>query len=361
MDFLNVELARTGSYTGKTGPVTLTEQDLDDMVLTYTELKDKVHIPVKLGHSQDQKLLTESGLPAAGWVENLRRVGDRLVADLMRVPDEIGKLIRSGAFRSRSIEAIRNLNLAGQRRKITLTGLALLGTEIPAVDSLEDITKLYASGEVLAASNLVDSEASVMVIRDGSISKAVDEYLTRTEQSKEDDMDIGKLRAMLSLPETATEDDVLASLGEKLSAKPNNEGEKKTESAPDPEITRLSKELSDATTRLIQLENERAKEGVTVKVDEAIKSRRFMPASRDSLIKLAMHDSAAFDDLVKGTPENSVLGPEKGSSTSEGIPTEAEPTESELKVAAQMGLDKDTIVQFKAREAGVELPTKTKA
>ena len=72
-------------------------------------LRDEVHAPIKIGHSRGQRLLRNSGLyademPAAGWVENLRVAGGKLLADLVKVPKKLAALVASGAFPSRSVE-----------------------------------------------------------------------------------------------------------------------------------------------------------------------------------------------------------------------------------------------------------------
>ena len=100
--------------------------------------------PIKLGH--DNKLLSTDGAPAAGWVENLRVVGDRLLGDLVKVPDAIAQMMKAGRLRKRSIEARRNFRVGGRSYPLVLTGLALLGAFLPAVDSLADVAKLFARG-----------------------------------------------------------------------------------------------------------------------------------------------------------------------------------------------------------------------
>jgi len=376
--FIGVELARTGKFDASTGSVTLTTQDFDDMAEAYKQLKGKVDIPIKLGHDDAQAVLSDSGLPAAGWVENVRRSGDKLVADLINIPEPVYKLMESGALRKRSIEAIRNYTLAGTKWKFALVGLALLGAELPAVDSLEDIAALYASGRVVLASD--DSDVVVVQMKEETLpssdsdpdalieelrtliskiaattagkrgaprlrqllSVTVDELKrtpVRAEHLQEGvvDIDINKLRTKLKLPETATEAEVLAALEAEESTPPPNEAA----------LAAMRTELSQTQAKVVLLESKVASDKVTIEVDTAIKARRFMPAARESLIKLALHDSEAFQDLVKNTPENTVLAPEAGSS---GDGNKAEDvSDSELKIAAQMGLTKEDLTKSKER------------
>lgn len=143
-DFLSVPILTVGTFDAETGPVTFSRGRLDDMV-EANRANPNFQAPIKFGHGEDQDLLEESELPAAGWVENLRRIGDTLIADLMRVPAKIADLIDAGAFRKRSIESMFDVEIGGRSWPTVLTGLALLGSKLPAVGSLDDIVGLYSS------------------------------------------------------------------------------------------------------------------------------------------------------------------------------------------------------------------------
>lgn len=128
----------------------------------------------KIGHSKKQKLLSNSGLdpgemPAAGWLTNYRVEGDKgakkLLADVMKVPRKLGALIKSGAFRTRSVEISRVTVQEGDskgEKLLAITGLAWLGAKAPAIRTLDDIVKLYDSelsaAELLSEDYPVDAE-----------------------------------------------------------------------------------------------------------------------------------------------------------------------------------------------------------
>lgn len=136
-DIPGVEILSVGSWHGTNCPTSgcaFTTEDLDRIVADYEATKASTFTaPLKLGHTEDQKLLQSDGLPAAGWLANLRRDGEKLLADLMKVPGKIADLIDVGAYRNRSLE------LEGDR----VVGMALLGADLPAVENLDDITGLY--------------------------------------------------------------------------------------------------------------------------------------------------------------------------------------------------------------------------
>lgn len=122
-----------------------TKAILDALADAHEETVDKLDPPVKLGHDDKQKLLQNDGYPAAGWVRNLRRVGSDLLADLINVPKKLAELIKVRAYGPRSVEIRRDITIGGREYPWVLTGLAFLGADLPAVEGLNDIPKLYQS------------------------------------------------------------------------------------------------------------------------------------------------------------------------------------------------------------------------
>lgn len=140
----SVEIFKVGTWNGDT----YTLKDLDQMVANFESLKEVVKPPVKLGHAENQKLLKEEGLPAAGWVSKLRRVGDTLVATVKDVPRVIADLVKKKAYRRISAEIYPMYkDPAGKTYRQVLRAIAFLGGDIPAVETLRDISALYALDE----------------------------------------------------------------------------------------------------------------------------------------------------------------------------------------------------------------------
>jgi len=405
MNFKGVEIARTGKFDASTGPVTFTTDDFDNATEAFRALGGKHRAPIKLGHDDGQALLgggQEDGMPNAGFVVNVRRADDRLVADLVDVPDGVAKLIQDGRLNARSIEALRNARLDGKRWPFVVTGLALLGSDLPAVDSLADVQALYAS-QGIEIPTTDDDEAEVIIAaltEDGSPAEAVDHILseldalmTRAESiirrqggapklrtlvaAAKDELraiakkknatrkvaaivDLKKLASKLGLEETATEDEVLAKLDEqiealKLKAKKGDEDEGEGE-----DEEGLKAELIEARKEIIVLKDRAANEDATKDVDKAIKAGKFAPASRDTLIKLAVSSPAEFGKLVKATPDNIILA-KKGETGGDGDGSggeigDLEPTTHELAIGKQIGVSREELVEAKARKAGVPVP-----
>ncbi len=144
----DVEIFRAGTWTDSAGrTVAYTEDDLKDMAEAHRALEGRLDPPVKLGHDPEQPLLSADGLPAAGWLRNVRAQGGRLLADLVGVPAKVFDLIRAGAYRKRSLEVLHGYRdeATGATHKHVAAGLALLGAALPAIGSLADIGALYGT------------------------------------------------------------------------------------------------------------------------------------------------------------------------------------------------------------------------
>lgn len=150
----NVKLVRTGTWLASTGMTTITRDDLDDMVTASSD-PDVDEAVVKLGHTDPINAgLLADGIPALGWVTNLRvedeAEGGRsvLVGDLSNVPEPLAQVLPL-AYKRRSAEIAWVVKTAGGNRyRAALTGLSLLGKFAPAVKGLgepiEDLEDLYA-------------------------------------------------------------------------------------------------------------------------------------------------------------------------------------------------------------------------
>lgn len=135
-DLKGVEVFRIGTWNGDK----YTRKDLDDMVANFGKVGFQV--PVKLGHK------AESGEPAYGWVAKLRRVGDRLVADLRDIPDKIHEAIKDKRFDHVSAEIFWNIKRGGKTFRRVLKAVTLLGAETPAVSGLKPLRESFTDDEM---------------------------------------------------------------------------------------------------------------------------------------------------------------------------------------------------------------------
>ena len=136
-DLQDQEIFSVGKWNGDE----YTEKDLDDMVKNFNELKDEVKPPLKLGHTNKR---VGDGAPALGWVTNLKRLGNKLVADFKQVPELVYKAITGGGYKRISAEIYWNYK---QKYNRVLAGVALLGADIPAVTNLQDLAAFYGENQ----------------------------------------------------------------------------------------------------------------------------------------------------------------------------------------------------------------------
>lgn len=139
VNLTGVALLRPGTWNNDL----YTEADLSAIVDAFEAGNAGIDPPVKLGHPPDQKLLNNSGLPAAGYVSALRMDGDTLTADLRDVPERIARLIKSKAYSKVSAEIYFNFSDGEVEHPRLLKAIALLGADVPAVTSLDDVEAWY--------------------------------------------------------------------------------------------------------------------------------------------------------------------------------------------------------------------------
>ena len=121
-------------------------KNLQEMVTNFEILKDSVKPPAKIGHSETQELLKKEGLPAAGWVDSVKMVGNKVIATFKDVPKVVKDLIDKKAYRRVSAEIYPKYKdpKTGKTYNNVLRAVAFLGADIPAVETLSDIASLYS-------------------------------------------------------------------------------------------------------------------------------------------------------------------------------------------------------------------------
>lgn len=151
----NVPIFASGVWNG----VKIEDKDLDAMVASNLALRETLSPPLKLGHDNGQKVAKESGLPSCGWVSNLKKVGNQVLATFNNVPDQVAELIRKRAYRFVSPEVLPSYKFDGKDYPWTLWGVAILGNEVPAIKNLGEISKLFGA-ETFASKVFCFSESA---------------------------------------------------------------------------------------------------------------------------------------------------------------------------------------------------------
>lgn len=209
-----IEIFSTGKWNGSD----ITEEDLDSIVKAYEDVGFKLKPFLKLGHTEDQRLIQDDGLPAAGWIGSLKKVGNKLIADFIDIPQKIYELLKNGAYKKVSCEIYHNIEIEGKKYPRLLGAVALLGANMPAVMNLDDILALYTNMGLKAYPNrcnlkIYDHKQSEDIIMD---EKKIKEKVENVEviEKEETNEDLKKVAFQLE-EEIKVKDGLLKNIQDK--------------------------------------------------------------------------------------------------------------------------------------------------
>lgn len=236
MEF-KVEIFAVGKWNG----MTFSKKDLEGIAANFKKLLEVLRVPLKMGHNDDQPMT--DGQPAIGWVTNVELINDKLIATFSDVPDIVIKAIDKKLYRNVSVELFSNFDYKGEHYDHVLSAVALLGADIPAVNTLADLGT-YIGREEIKASR--------------SIFTAIE-----NNQSSEEIMDIQEL--------------------EKL--KKENEDLKMAKANIEKEM--FAKKVSDHRSVLSGL------------LEDAVKENKILPVTRDAFMKTMKFETDKVLDVSK--------------------------------------------------------------
>lgn len=130
---IEAEIFAAGHWNG----LDYSTDDLENIAANFRKYQARIKPPLKLGHSEEHP----KGQPSLGWVKNLYVKGQKLVARFAEVPDIVRTAIQKGLYRRVSSE------LWQSDEGLILKAVALLGSDIPAVDTLEDLAVYFTEPE----------------------------------------------------------------------------------------------------------------------------------------------------------------------------------------------------------------------
>ena len=151
---------------GKWNGMEFNREDLNLMTLAFDKLKENHKVPLKFGHNDEQPFT--DGQPALGWVTDLSVEGDKLIATMDSVPDVVFSAITNKLYRHVSIELDFGVEHKGDYYPFVLSGVALLGADIPAVNNIGDLTK-YMARELKSSKRAVFTASNKSIEEDSSM------------------------------------------------------------------------------------------------------------------------------------------------------------------------------------------------
>lgn len=146
-----IEIFAAGNWTDSQGlERQWTDSDLDKLLKNFNGDSKLNPLPVKVGHTDDQfnaRVADELGIPNSlvtgdeglgaprlGRISNVRKEGSTLVADFEDVPHAITQMIEAGFYNAVSVE----IDMPDDDDP-HLSGVAILGAELPAVGTLASL------------------------------------------------------------------------------------------------------------------------------------------------------------------------------------------------------------------------------
>lgn len=268
-DLKNVPIFRVGKWNG----MEFTADDLDDMVANFELLADAQKVPLKLGHdrpTKEQLASAPDGQPALGWVQNLRRIGNDLVADFVNVPKVMKEAISKKLYRTLSIELLMGVKRGEKVLRHVLDAVALLGADQPAVHSLGDLDR-YLAGRSVAF--------------DDAGHRLVFETIAGKHQSNSEgvQMDEKQVQAMIDKALSAQSkkhDEEISELRKKFSASEDKVSELERENK------RLKEEAKEREANEAKSKVKFARENASKLLEDAVKAEAITPAQRETFTKL---------------------------------------------------------------------------
>lgn len=252
----NVEIFKVGKWNAGTGPVNVTSAMLDDVVSNFGTINQITGygVPLKLGH------LTKPGDPAYGWMSDLARVGDTLVANFSDVDPAIVDAIHAKRYNSVSVELYPNVKYGDKNFKNVLGGVAALGAEWPAVKGLKPLT---------ASEHFAGSEERLELKEDDAVNFTSEQH-----------------EAILASSVAKAVADTKA-----LNAKELSDALAASKKSGD--------ELVIAQTALKTFKDDQAKAEIKAVIEAAEKAGKIVPANKEKITKFAETVLSATDEKVR--------------------------------------------------------------
>ena len=174
----DAEVFAVGTWNG----YEFSKADLQAMVDSFKALNGGgyLEVPLKFGHNDTQPMT--DGTPALGWVKDLYLKKDgkgrtKLMAALDNVPTVVHDAVKAGRYRKVSIELEFDVKHKGTMYPYVMTGIALLGADLPAVNTLADLTAYMGRDGLVATRSASFSAVSGNLEGDSKMAEIDDKEL----------------------------------------------------------------------------------------------------------------------------------------------------------------------------------------
>ena len=281
----NVEIFGAGTWTPDSGgKVTITEDHLDEMVESFQVTKNELGFQprLKLGHQETNEFFgSGKGAPNFGFIDSVRKVGDKILATFKDVPTALFDLMKAGRYNTVSVEVLPKAEVSGHQLSSVLTAVAVLGAELPAVKGLKDLADVMLAED--DNSGLLTTEGRIM------LAQQTEEETPMFTQEQVDALT------------TAAVDKAVADVTAKF------EGQIVTLKS---DLEAKDAKLKEARGALVQLAEAAQTEQLTTVIDAAIEEGRALPAQREMLFAMGRTMATSEQKFAAGEDGKEVGGME---------------------------------------------------
>lgn len=286
----DIEIFGAGTWTPASGgEVTITEADLDNMVTSFQVTRNLPGFRprLKLGHQESNEFFGgDKGLPNFGFVSDIKRVGDKILASFQDVPKALFDLMSAGRYNTVSVEVIPRAEVSGSNLFSVLTAVAVLGAELPAVKGLAELADVMLAED--EPGDLISLEGRIMLAKQTDEDQIMSKDNTVTYTQEQHDAVLAKAVADAI---AATKADFAAEKTELETRVDKSEGRAK-----------------EAREALIALSDGYQAERLTNAIDKAIEDGRATPAQKPYLMTMGKQMATSTDEFSAGDGKDPVKG-----------------------------------------------------
>jgi len=228
-----------------------TDEDLDDMVKNFGDLKGVIKPPIKLSH-WNKMHKGPDGQPNLGVIKGLRKAGDKVLALFSEVPGVLYQAIKKNRYTRVSPELYWGFKHNGKKYNRVLSAVGILGADIPVVKGLADLQVYLSQSTDPAGSGSFDQ---------------VKTYSLETDEN-------GNL-----INETGGDDVEKQELEAKL--KEEKEAREKAEA----EAKKYAEERDSERKKAAEGKKKSRSEEFKTYCEDQVKAGKMLPAQRDVLVK----------------------------------------------------------------------------
>jgi len=278
VDLNNVAIFSTGKWEGKgsaKGGDNITESTLDSWVDSFKKIGSKIKPRMRITHdpSVSKSILNTASL---GWITDLKRNGNELLADFKSVPRKVANLIEKKAFGRFSPGIYDTINVNGNNFNNVLEHVALLGADLPANMDLDGFIDLYSTdydlNELKYYVNKIDVKDNIMP----DIKTFEKEYKDSQDLIIEKDLEIKNYESKIEVLDSKTKE--------------------------------LEKENSDLKADIEKTQYESKQELVKFYLDEKVKEKKITPAQIPHYFGMAMNGNKMEYSYIEGDKQKTIEG-----------------------------------------------------